>query len=302
MLLEVTALEWARLKYFQTLAEYENLTMAAEKLYISASALSKSIMQLERELDTPLFDRPPGKSLKLNKQGKILYDAVNQASVIFSNAEKRMHSNIMSLSIAATSPMLFHNLIRLFKKEYSNISLTHVYINTQQLENSEYLKQFHFILKSNDNFNPKSYDSVTLYNTQQFMLMLYPDHPLAHRSSVNIQELQDETFIAISSGSSSRSAFDDFFEIAGFEPNLSFECDHMMREKLILHKEGIGITTDYSAMDNTHSEIIFVPINFFNYQRSLLLCWDKSKPQTAIMHTFRKFAIEYYDNITFAKY
>ncbi len=58
-----------QLHYFITVAQLENITKAAELLYLNQPALSKSIAKLEQELGTPLFDRK-GKKLSLNPQGK----------------------------------------------------------------------------------------------------------------------------------------------------------------------------------------------------------------------------------------
>lgn len=45
------------LKYFLTVAHTNNITKAAEQLHITQPTLSRQIMDLEHELDVPLFDR-----------------------------------------------------------------------------------------------------------------------------------------------------------------------------------------------------------------------------------------------------
>ena len=40
-----------------TIAEEKNITKAAEKLYISQPALNQQLLNLEKELGTPLFQR-----------------------------------------------------------------------------------------------------------------------------------------------------------------------------------------------------------------------------------------------------
>ena len=62
-----------QLRYFITAAQLENLSRAAEVLYVNQPALSKSIGKLEAELGTPLFDRN-GKKLTLNPQGERFMD------------------------------------------------------------------------------------------------------------------------------------------------------------------------------------------------------------------------------------
>ena len=57
-------MEWQRLEYFQTLANVQHMTRAAELLSISQPALSRSIASLEEEIGVPLFDRQ-GRSIIL---------------------------------------------------------------------------------------------------------------------------------------------------------------------------------------------------------------------------------------------
>ena len=58
-----------QLRYFMIAAQMENLSGAAEALYITQSSLSKKIASLEKELGVPLFDRK-GKSVRLNAAGE----------------------------------------------------------------------------------------------------------------------------------------------------------------------------------------------------------------------------------------
>lgn len=50
-------MELLQLRYFCVVAKHQNMTKAAAELMISQPALSKTIIALEKELGTPLFDR-----------------------------------------------------------------------------------------------------------------------------------------------------------------------------------------------------------------------------------------------------
>ena len=54
----------SQLRYFTTVAQLENVSKAADLLYLSQSSLSKNIAKLEEELGMPLFDRN-GKKITL---------------------------------------------------------------------------------------------------------------------------------------------------------------------------------------------------------------------------------------------
>ncbi|MDQ8936949.1 LysR family transcriptional regulator [Acinetobacter rudis] len=65
------------LKFFYYVAEFGSVSLAAEKLYLTQSAVSKQIKSLEQALMLQLFDRI-NKSLVLTNEGRILYVCCQQ--------------------------------------------------------------------------------------------------------------------------------------------------------------------------------------------------------------------------------
>lgn len=66
-----------QLHYFVTVAEMENITKAAQRLYITQPALSRAIGRLEGELDVKLFDRK-NNALILNENGQLFLRYISQ--------------------------------------------------------------------------------------------------------------------------------------------------------------------------------------------------------------------------------
>ena len=72
-------MNWQHLIYFKKVAECEHLTRASEELFISPSALSKAIANLEEELGIVLFEKS-GRNIQLNRYGKMFYNYVVKAT------------------------------------------------------------------------------------------------------------------------------------------------------------------------------------------------------------------------------
>lgn len=68
-------LQW--LYYFNTIAELEHYTKAAEKLHVSQSNLSHAIKELEEELGAEMFERK-GRNIRLTKYGKLFQPYVQK--------------------------------------------------------------------------------------------------------------------------------------------------------------------------------------------------------------------------------
>lgn len=165
-------MELTQLKYFKVLAETENLTKTAEKLYLSTPALSGSINRLEHELGMTLFDRSSGKNLKLNDKGRVMLQAVNQILDTLNNAQRVIQemnkAESASLSIATTTPMLFQDLFLAFRRMYAEIKVTHTYLNLHQLTDVELLKQFDFLIAAPSDLSTNAMDSTVLYRNDLF--------------------------------------------------------------------------------------------------------------------------------------
>lgn len=71
-------MELNQLHYFAAVAKTENITKAAQELFITQPALSRVILRLERELGTPLFDRNGGR-ITLNEHGKVFLSYIQPA-------------------------------------------------------------------------------------------------------------------------------------------------------------------------------------------------------------------------------
>jgi DNA-binding transcriptional LysR family regulator len=76
-------------KSFFFVAKNRSISKAAEYMYVTQPAVSRSIRQLEEDLGCVLFSRTP-KGVKLTQEGEILYQYIEQAFNFISNAEKKI--------------------------------------------------------------------------------------------------------------------------------------------------------------------------------------------------------------------
>ncbi len=103
---------------FYYIAKSESITKAAEQMYITQPAVSRSIRQLEDELGCSLFVRTP-KGVKLTLEGDILYRHVEQIFQSLSQARKKINDiknlNSGEVRIGASDTLCKHYLVRYLK-------------------------------------------------------------------------------------------------------------------------------------------------------------------------------------------
>ena len=76
-------------RVFKEVAEVGNITAAAQALYISQSAVSQSIKQLENDLQTRLFSRN-SRGVTLTAEGRMLYEYVRSAMGLLETGEAKL--------------------------------------------------------------------------------------------------------------------------------------------------------------------------------------------------------------------
>jgi len=104
-------------KIFFAVAECQNISKAAAKLYLSQPAVSITIRKLEESLNTTLFIRQP-KGVSLTENGRLLYDSAKRALNILADAEENLKSSKTKgrLRIAASNVLCKYFLVPYLKE------------------------------------------------------------------------------------------------------------------------------------------------------------------------------------------
>lgn len=97
------------LKAFEAAARHLSFTRAGQELFLSQSAVSRQIQQLETQLGVPLFIRRT-RALLLTEAGQRYYRDVNQALHQLREAGKRLRQPLESRVVTVTSAMTFASL------------------------------------------------------------------------------------------------------------------------------------------------------------------------------------------------
>lgn len=116
-------------RVFREVAETGNFSRAAQNLFISQSAVSQSVRQLEDALQTRLFLRTP-RGVALTEDGRLLFDYVRSAIGLLEAGEGKLAQaralQTGSLTIGASDTVTRHFLLphlEAFRRRYPNIHL-----------------------------------------------------------------------------------------------------------------------------------------------------------------------------------
>ncbi len=225
-----------QIEYILKIAEENNITKAADKLYITQSALNQQLLKLEKELGTPLFHRSrtnwrpteAGKVYLRNARQilRLKKDTYNQINDIAATKRGR-------LSIGFTPGRginMFTSIYPAFRQTYPDIVVEPVEKNVyelQQMIEDDNLDIAFLTLRQEDHTN----DEYILLVEEEILLAIPAGHPLgAHAAPkgeplavMDIKNLRYEPFVLLEKDSTMRALANDIFKRAGFAPNILFE-------------------------------------------------------------------------------
>lgn len=216
-------METEYLRYFEKLAETENMTKAAKLLNIAQPSLSRTLKNLEETFQAPLFDRN-GKSLHLNAAGKILLNYTKQILPLIEQA----HYDILSLSTNTSeitinmlySNQIFPNLVANFTKSYPQIK-----VNLSRFISDELAaNNCDIIIHASEHIASQ----MTSYKlmTEECLIGVSSNHPFANLTEIPLDALKYEQFIILNRDNILGGLTLQFFKDAGFSPKIAMECDN----------------------------------------------------------------------------
>jgi DNA-binding transcriptional LysR family regulator len=289
-------LDLLQLKYFKTVARLENVTKAANELYIAQPALSKNISQLEKELGINLFDRN-GKYIKLNEYGKLFLAKVDIALNALEDGKREItdlqgkeFGEIQLIFLAAST--IIPDLLSDFCKLHPNIRFQLFQHFPSEVGNSDF-----DLCISASHFEKQSENSMVLLNEEVYFAVPL-NHPLSNRKSVSLKEVENENFISLKEGKPLRKITDDYCKKAGFKPKIIFESDDPATvRQLIKAGQGVAFIPQISWGSSVGSSIVFLHIEEPVCNRTIYIEWNEKRYLSKASILFRNFAMSYFKNL-----
>lgn len=229
--IDLTSISFNKLQIFIVAAESKSFSIAAEKMNITHSTISKNIASLELELNLILFLKN-STGISLTPAGKFLHEKCTELFTFFSNAIERAHEiqtgKMISLSIGYIESALSiesKNIIKSFHDYFPNVD-----ISLHRLSITDLCREFNdhrldIVFISNLNMPLLDSKDVKCCIAQKCKTTLFfPDtHRFNEMDKITIQDLQQENFIIISNESlpGYTNLIYSLCEGYGFKPSIS---------------------------------------------------------------------------------
>lgn len=227
-------------KIFYETARYSSFSTAARHLYISQSAISQCIHQLEQDLDTTLFVRSR-RGVTLTKEGLLLFQKVENAMQSIEQGETLLarlhHLDSGSLVIAAADAITSHYLLPYLEKFHAKYPGIRI-----EMANSYSYQMLEFVKEGKAELAfvnlPVNDDELCIEPCLKIHDIFICGPEYKAKSSYTWSEISDEPLILLETNSVSRNFLDKKFkeqninlkpliEIAAHELLIQFASIHL---------------------------------------------------------------------------
>ena len=285
-----TKLDYYRI--FYEAAKYSSFSVAARNLYISQSAISQCISQLESDLETVLFYRSR-RGVKLTKEGNILFGKVENAISLIEQGENMVerlnHLESGSIVIAAGDTVASNYLLPYleeFQSLYPNIRIEMA--NSYSGKLIELLKEGKADLAF---INLPYYDEeIEIESCVKIhdVFICGPDYP--QKKSYTWEEISKEPLILLEKNSVSRQSLDMEFQKKGISliPQIEVAVHDLLIRLASIHLGVSCSTYEFSKEEIKNGKIKVMNLNPPLPERSIGCAYMKSTPLSLASREFLK--------------
>jgi aminoethylphosphonate catabolism LysR family transcriptional regulator len=279
-----------QLRSFYSVATTGSFTSAAQLLNISQPTVTTQVRNLEKNYSVELFYRH-ARGSQLTEVGKQLLeisqrivDNQSEASDYLNNVGKLQTG---TLRISAIGPFQVAEILTAFSAEYPKINVLVKHGNSRQLQ--EHLRNYETDVAVVGQIGRLDEFHEIHYSRPEIIIIVDLHHPWADRASVQIEELEGQSFISREEGSETRWILEE--AAAHAKVNLSKVMEFDSRDGVaaaVARGIGIGAMSNEEFVDQNLLRMIKIS-NADMYTEAHIICL-KDRNSSRIIKAFMEIA------------
>lgn len=280
-----------QLEIFEKVARTEHVTRASEQLYLTQSAVSMAISDLERITGAPLFERR-GKKLILNDRGRLILPMVQEVLSKTGHIEQFLKDSTGEptgeLTVGASTTIgnyLLPMILGEFSRKYPKAKAQLYVANSQQIEESVERGDADIGLIEGPAHNLSL--KVTEWRSDELVVIAGNNHPFVNMRKVTAKMLSEANWIIREKGSGTREIFEQAMEAKSIPYSIAMELGHTEAIKKAV-EAGLGISclsrlAVTRALENGWLNELFTPLNL---ERRFFIITRDMKYTTKLLSAF----------------
>jgi DNA-binding transcriptional LysR family regulator len=274
-----------QIEVFLAIANFENVSRAADQLSLSQSAASGALKELESQFDVLLFDRI-GKRLKLNEQGRMLRVKAESLIALAQELQKELiqNNNLGNLNIGATLTIgnyLCVDIMQSYLEQAPEAKINLDIANTERIMQELLNFDIDVGLLEGEIQHPDL--EIRTWREDRLACFCSPTHALTEKSDLQVDDLVAANWILRERGSGTRQTFDRALQGHLSQLNVVLEFEQTEAIKRAVAKNlGIGCLPEIALKDDFERGILHpLYCDELDFKRKLYIAIHKQKFRTA---------------------
>lgn len=284
-----------QLEYFCAAVRCSSVTQAANKLFVTQPAISGAIRELEKEFSVNLFSHSRNR-LVLTEDGERFYKRAEALLREVETARLQLHElGEARQSVRVGIPPLwgttfFPDLLHDFNRNYPNIHLTFYEYGSARAAKLVQEEELDVALVNMSLNDPEKFHSLCI-GRDHFVAVVDPNHPLAEKSSITLEELGREPLVMYNTDSVQNDSIHGRFRKLGITPNVQIYTSQIYTMKSMIHNNTCA-GFFYASLLQDHPDLIGIPI-VPAIEQKVGLIWRKGKYTKESTQAFLNFVRDY---------
>ncbi|MGD6942770.1 LysR family transcriptional regulator [Cytobacillus gottheilii] len=237
------------LQHFNKVYQMKSINSAAKELFITPQGLSKTIKQLELELEAELFDRNP-RGMVATEAGELLYARSQHIVYLMEDLKKEISilsgrkGTLNAVVTYSSTTVLPVEILYEFSRSYPDIQVKITELPDDSSLNQMFQEDVDLALVTD--FEDIENCEHELIRLGEAVAVVSTNHHLAEKQIVSIEDLREEPLVVKSVAKGKEHAFVDKCLDKGFTPNVVHEFGSILTAHRLCELNGfVAISVDF---------------------------------------------------------
>ncbi len=287
-----------QLRYLVALADEGNFTRAAAREHIAQPALSQQIRRLEQELGLALVERTTRRvamtdaGRMLVARGRTILADVESAAAEMQSLRGAFTGHVSVGAMHTMGPVDVSMALAAFHRRHPGVELTVLEQSSEELADMLRFDELDLAFLSVTERIESHGLGLAQLVSEELVAIVPPEHRLAARRRIRLEQLAGEEFVSYREGSRLRELLMSAAARAGFAPRILLESNESRRVRRLVAR-GIGVAIlPRSDCTEPGADVALLTLEGPRLTRDISLAWREGRRRTPAAAAFLQLALE----------
>ena len=286
-----------QMRVFAAVARYGSFTRAARELHLTQPAVSQQIKLLEQEAGLPLFEHI-GRRIHVTAAGEQLLRYATQVTDLLREAGETLAAmrglkrGLLKLGAVSTAKYFAPSLLSAFAPAYPDVTIRFSVGNREEVIKLLAANEIDLVIMGRP---PRELATVAApFAKHPLVIIASPNHPLALKRRIRVQQLADENFVIREAGSGTRAAMEHVFKAhgAGYRTSMEVTSNETIKQA-VMAGMGLSFISMHTVMlELATGKLVTLNVSGLPLVRDWFVIHLRDKKLSPIAQAFRTFLLD----------